>query len=82
VTDEPLYRAPAARPPLVRAPWTDDQVASLVAFQRDARWHEFTCGRCGATLNPRSDGWHCWRDDYRQDWAHEFMTDWSWRGDK
>jgi hypothetical protein len=82
VTDEPptpLYEAPAARPPLVYVPWTDDQVASLVAFQRDARWHEFTCGRCGATLNPRVDGWHCWRDDYRQNWAHEFMTNWAWR---
>jgi hypothetical protein len=76
VPDEP----PAQRPPLVYAPWTDDQVASLVGFQRDARWHEFTCGRCRSTLNTRNDGWHCWRDDgYTQNWAHQFMTDWSWQ---
>lgn len=25
------------------APWTDDQVSSLNAFQADGRMHEFTC---------------------------------------
>lgn len=66
-------------PPTVRAPWTDDQLESLYGFQRDGRWHEFTCPRCGSTLIPRTNGWICWRDDYTQDWAHEFMTNWRWK---
>jgi hypothetical protein len=85
VTDPPvpLYEAPAERPPLVYAPWTDDQLASLRGFQTCGYWHPFTCGRCGSLLYPETNGWHCAGDDYAQNWAHEFMTDWSWnrRGD-
>lgn len=76
---EPLFRRVNEPLPLARAPWTDEQVASLVEFQRSGWFHEFTCGVCGSTLQPRADGWHCWRDAYRQDWAHEFMTNWDWQ---
>lgn len=67
--------------PPVFAPWTDDQVASLTAFQISPRWHPFTCGRdgCRRPLRPTSNGWICDRCEYAQTWAHEFMTDWSWK---
>jgi hypothetical protein len=39
----------------VSAPFTDDQVASLNAYQAEGAWHPFTCGidfRSGATKSP------------------------------
>lgn len=78
----PLYEAPAERPPLVYAPWTDDQLASLICFQHDGRWHEFTCGVCGRPLLATHHGWVCVCGEYTQNWAHEFMTDWSWKPER
>lgn len=77
MTDEPDERREL--PPIVRAPWTDNQLESLKGFQLSPYWHEFTCGRCGSLLYPEFDGWHCSGDDYAQDWAHEFMTNWAWQ---
>lgn len=81
VTDPPvpLTDPQCDRPPPIRAPWTPAQVRSLNEFQSCGYWHEFTCGRCRSPLYARTDGWHCNFDDYAQNWAHAFMTDWSWR---
>lgn len=81
MTDLPPPPDDVALPPVVRSPWTADQVASLDAYQRDGRWHEYTCGDCGRTLVPTAAGWTCTADDYTQRWAHEFTTNWRWRGD-
>jgi len=65
------------------APFNEDQVASLNAYQVSGLMHPFTCGgNCHAIrLIAALDGWRCasQRCDYRQDWAHEWMTDWSWQ---
>lgn len=29
---------------ILKAPWTDEQVATLNRYQRDSRFHPFTCG--------------------------------------
>lgn len=45
------------------APWTDDQVSSLNAFQAEGRMHEFTCNwghYCLVrSLTATKDGWVC-----------------------
>ena len=66
--------------PRVTAPFTPHQVASLNAYQQSSGpWHPFTCGKCRANLIATPEGWRCANDDYQQDWAHEFMADWTWR---
>lgn len=61
-------------------PFTEDQVASLNAFQVSGYMHPFTCGNeCRpGVLIAQTDGWHCSTCGYRQDWAHDFTADWSW----
>jgi len=71
-------------PDRVVTPFTADQVVSLNAYQVAGVIHPFTCGANGChgiRLIAARDGWHCASDtcDYRQDWAHAFMADWSWR---
>jgi hypothetical protein len=65
---------------LVRVPFTNDQVASLNAYQAAGSAHPFTCGTdgCREVLRAERDGWCCPRCGYSQDWAHVFMADWSW----
>jgi hypothetical protein len=65
----------------VSVPFTDDQVASLNAYQEAESCHPFTCGTdgCQAVLRAERDGWRCPSCDCRQGWAHRFMADWSWR---
>ena len=65
----------------VRSPFTDDQVASLNAYQAARVFHPFTCGtdKCRGILRADRDGWHCPNCDYRQGWAWSWMADWSWR---
>jgi len=65
----------------VSAPFTDDQVDSLNAFQAFGASHPFTCGgdNCREVLRATSDGWVCPKCGHRQDWAHSFMVDWSWK---
>lgn len=76
--------APAAVPSgdleakLHRAPWTADQVASLNGFQTSGFFHPFTCSKGSHPLLATLHGWVCPQDDYIQDWAHDFMLDWSW----
>jgi hypothetical protein len=62
---------------IITAPWTDDQVANLNAWQHAGNVHEFTCGGDHAgsrVLVARNDGWHCPGCDHRQNWAHDFMA--------
>jgi hypothetical protein len=69
----------------VRAPFTPEQVRNLFAYQQAGRFHPFTCGNRGdgkhyengidlGGLIPTVRGWVCMYCDYKQDWAHEFMT--------
>lgn len=69
--------------------WTDEQVASLNAYQESRRRHPFTCGgnrsddahrqqaeEDGADMGvliATKRGWICPVCDYRQFWAHDFM---------
>lgn len=64
------------------APWTDEEVANLEAWQRSSRVHPYTCGRCRDAdtgerplrddhlLVPTVDGWRCPTCDCRQDWCY------------
>lgn len=63
----------------VEPPWSDDQVASLNAYQASDFVHPFT-GQQGATLRATAAGWveHD-GGPVVQKWAHQFMADWSWR---
>lgn len=68
----------------VTAPWTDEQVEALWAWQHSAYVHPYTCGNRDdnhphedefgdhGVLRPTNDGWTCPFCDYRQDWAHAF----------
>lgn len=55
-----------------RAPWTDEQVAALSAYQTSGGMHPYTCPHGGAhpPLIPTVEGWRCAGCNYRQDWAH------------
>lgn len=61
---------------MLKAPWTDEQVDHLNAFQRSGAFHPFTCGKCRNDLVATTGGWICPTTDcgYTQDWAHEFMA--------
>ena len=63
----------------VEAPWTDDQIRSLNAYQVEARVHPFTSPN-GLDLIATREGW---REDLSgpvvQTWAHDFMADWRWK---
>jgi hypothetical protein len=61
----------------IKVPFTEDQVESLNAYQIAGKFHPFTCG-CGSNLIATEKGWICNDCDNTQDWAHEFMADWSW----
>ena len=65
---------------VITAPWTEDQVATLNAFQHSGLTHPFTCGAehdMHQTLIAEPDGWHCPDADcsYTQDWALSVMAD-------
>lgn len=70
----------------VFAPFTDDQVKSLNAYQESRAFHPFT-GRNELAPNGQDDvliatpeGWTSRYDpDYSQNWAWAWMADWSWR---
>lgn len=70
----------------VHAPWTEDQVASLNAYQVSGVFHPFTGNNdllpfgVDDVLVAQEDGWHSTADaSYRQTWAWGWMADWSWR---
>jgi hypothetical protein len=74
-----------AWPAKAQAPYTSDQIASLNGYQLARVMHPFTCGNEHNPHRPdlvaHEDGWHCPVKGcgYRQDWAHAFMADWTWR---
>jgi hypothetical protein len=74
-----------------REVFTQSEVASLNAYQEAGYCHPFTCPNSHyvasgelfmeqVCLQATPEGWICWwpRCDYKQDWAHAFMKDWSW----
>jgi hypothetical protein len=66
----------------ISAPWTDDQIASLNAYQKSGVFHEYTCRNdgCPAFLMATPAGWVCAVScSYTQNWAYALMTDWSWQ---
>jgi hypothetical protein len=74
---------------MVEAPWNDDQVMSLNAYQACEWHHPFTCGERESdgthhVLVATREGWYCPRCMarnrlYVQTWCHDFMADWSWK---
>lgn len=67
----------------LKAPWADEVVASLNAYQDAGVMHPFTCGRpeCSTNLLASRAGWVCPRCGYVQDWCWGWMADWSWKND-
>lgn len=61
----------------IHVPFTPEQVAALNVWQQRGDAHPFTCGRDSThrVLLATTDGWTCEDCDYRQDWAHDFMTE-------
>ena len=61
--------------------FTDDQVASLNAYQVAGVMHPFTCGHRdhSTELVAYPEGWRCpITGTVEQDWFHSWMGDWSW----
>jgi hypothetical protein len=67
--------------------FTPEEVYSLNGYQNAGVMHPFTCGGGHRTEHPDGEGllvatvygWVCPYCDYRQDWAHPFMTNGGWR---
>jgi uncharacterized radical SAM superfamily Fe-S cluster-containing enzyme len=69
----------------VKAKFTQKQVDNINRYQREGRFHPFTCGSGNRTdekhldgegiLVATEDGLHCPYCDYRQNWVHDFMAD-------
>jgi hypothetical protein len=64
--------------PHVTAPWDEETVAALNAYQQHPHYHPYTCGmaECGGKLTATTSGWQCnhccgWLLAPRQSWAHE-----------
>lgn len=57
-----------------RAPWDDKIVASLTAYQKANAVHGYTCPIDGHLLKAKSDGWHCPKCNYTQNWANYMDT--------
>ena len=55
---------------IVKAPWTNEQIAKLDARQEREDLHPYTCPRCSHNLEAFKDGWHCENQcGYTQDWC-------------
>ena len=66
----------------IKAPWTEDQVSSLNGWQTCGYVHPFTYGDGDEQIDliATPDGWVAVEGGpVVQDWAHSFMTDWSWK---
>jgi hypothetical protein len=69
--------------------FTEDQIKSFNDFQHAGVFHPFTCGSGRRTDEHHLDGegllvlgeegLECPYCDYKQNWAHSFMLDDSWR---
>jgi hypothetical protein len=64
---------------IMKAPFSDDQVKALNAYQRIGLLHPFTCPGDQPQCHDRREliattkGWVCQCGCYTQDWAHDFM---------
>lgn len=57
----------------ITAPFTDDQVKNMRAWQESDQVHPFTC--CDhQTMTVETDGFHCPKCGQVQTWAHEIMA--------
>lgn len=79
---EPLIHPRPARSNTMEhleAPWTEQQVAALNAFQRSGRGLVFTCDQhpMKQTLIAELDGWHCPDEScgHHETWAYPWMAD-------
>ena len=64
---------------VIRAPWSEEQVRNLNAWQTRGNVHPYTCtGDHGSqrdrVLLAREEGWICRECGYTQDWAWEFSA--------
>ncbi len=67
----------------IKAPFTEDQVKKLNDYQQGEKYHPFTCcGEygCSRSLNngiliATTEGWICPCGQYKQNWAHKYMTE-------
>lgn len=59
--------------------FSDQQVKNLNLYQQSGVFHPFTCGNdsCRDILIAKTSGWVCPSCDYTQNWAHEFMLNFS-----
>jgi hypothetical protein len=59
----------------IYAPWTDEQVRNINAWQKSGKIHPFTCGVCRADLVATTQGWKCntRNCNYAQTWALGLM---------
>lgn len=65
---------------MIIAPFSDDQVASLNAYQACGYAHPFTGADSGFDLIATREGWvEEPGGPVVQTWAHDFMGDWSWK---
>lgn len=58
---------------MITAPWSDEQVERLNAWQTRGDVHPFTCPE-GHDLRATTGGWVCGHCAYTQNWAHPFMV--------
>lgn len=71
----PLQKRPTlatmrATPPVLTAPFSDENIAGLMAHQEDPARHPYTCEPCGEILNPETQGLRCPVCGGLQTWAH------------
>lgn len=79
-TTAPMEETPTGDLEIVRAPFTDEQVAGLNAYQTESALHPFTCGNNSThpVLVAAREGLHCTACTYTQQWAHAAMADGRW----
>jgi hypothetical protein len=73
----------------IHTPFTEDQIASLNAYQKCRAHHPYTCGTDGchdpvrpgaSVLRATREGWVCdVCGKWHQNWAHGFSADWEWK---
>lgn len=70
---------------IVKYEFNKDQIDSLNDYQKSGNFHPFTCKNHGDENHGKNDylvatasGWICPYCEYKQDWAHSFMADYSW----
>lgn len=70
--------------PIIKAPFTEEQVKYLNELQQSKRVHEYTCcspkeikqcqrrsGQNNGILTATTEGWICPCGKYKQNWAYE-----------